>query len=313
MSQVSRKRNQLDMAATRSRGKSPGVRKTNKEKLDLSVTETSSTNTTKPVKRKRKKEEESQIEPLAKYFLQMISNLDNPERPITSWLRVARIVRPVSYMGYIHKLIMKYINNSQNPEYGFGIQVLDIVEIHRIRNFAPEFTGNRTNNTHMLLWHGTPEKNLASILINGFQIPQSTGQLFGPGIYFADRASISALFCCRGRPDTKAYYLLLCDVLVGNAYDGLKSYFTFTSPPENYDSVIGIGRNIPNPSDTVYYNGLCIPVGKSVPNSSVDLGRFLLEDNEYVIYKKQNVRPLYLVRFEFAAKPFCNRSNKFFD
>ncbi|CAL8147054.1 unnamed protein product [Orchesella dallaii] len=299
MSKLSRKR-KSDVAGARSR-----VRKLDREELDL--TEISSANATKQVKRKRKKGEERAIEPLAKYFLQMIPNLITPERPIKSWLQAAKIVRPVNHMEYIHSLIMKYVTVGQ--VYGSGIQVMDIVEIRRVEDVAYEKSGDWTTKKRMLLWHGTVEENLASILINGLQIPPLRHQLFGAGIYFADRVSKSAMFCCEGKPDTKPYYLLLCDVLVGDSYVGLKPHRKLTSPPKNYDSVMGRGKDIPDPSETVFYKDMYIRLGMSVPNF-VDREQCFLEDNEYAVYKPENVKPLYLVRFEFTPKPFCNCCNK---
>ncbi|CAL8147051.1 unnamed protein product [Orchesella dallaii] len=306
MSQVSRKRKQRDVSefGAHPQENSTSVRKPDKEERGL--TEISSGNITKTKPVKRKKGEERAIEPLAKYFLQMIPNLITLERPIKSWLQAAKIVRPVNHMEYIHSLIMKYVTAGQ--VYGSGIQVMDIVEIRRVEDVAYEMSGDWTTKKRMLLWHGTVEENLASILINGLQIPPLRHQLFGAGIYFADRVAKSAIFCYEGKPDTKPYYLLLCDVLVGNSYIGLKPHRMLTSPPKNYDSVMGNGKDIPDPSETVCYKDMHIPLGLSVPNCG-DLEECFLDDNEYAVYKPENVKPLYLVRFEFTPRPFCNCCN----
>ncbi|CAL8092502.1 unnamed protein product [Orchesella dallaii] len=295
MSQMSWKGKYLDVTGARPCWrKTPDVRKMDKEDLDLIVIPSTSTNASKSLKRKR---EESQIELSAVNILKGIPNLVNRKRAITSWLQVAR---SVSDSEEIHELILKYINNSQ--EHGYGIQVLNILQILRVGDVDYESKPEWRSKKRMLLWHGTSEENLASILLNGFQLPPRRNQMFGAGIYFADRVSKSANYSSCGRVSETKGYLLLCDVLVGQAYQALTANNMYTSPPVNCDSVMGNGQNIPNLVENVNFNGSCVPLGKTV------VSNFLLRScpllyNEYVIYNPEKVKPLYLVKFEYGTAP----------
>jgi len=115
-------------------------------------------------------------------ILKTIPGVVDRKRAIHSWLNVARQVNPDET---IHEYILKYINNSQDHFY--GIQVTNILEITRADDMGYKNDLDWQTEKRMLLWHGTSEDKLASILRHGFQMPPYKSQMFGRGIYFADR------------------------------------------------------------------------------------------------------------------------------
>ncbi|ODM92981.1 Poly [ADP-ribose] polymerase 1 [Orchesella cincta] len=265
-----------------------------KPKPDILVVPSS--NDTSSRKRKR---EERQIELAAVNILKGIPHLIDRKRAITQWLHVAR---PVQEDEPIHEFILKYINNSQDHDY--GIQVLNILQLVRVDDVDYEKGWNWECQSRMLLWHGTLETKVASILLNGFQLPEPAWQMFGTGLYFADRASKSANYCDINKspkPNTKGY-LLLCDVLIGQAYHATEANNGYRKPPCGCDSVIANGSNVPNPTETISYRGSRIPLGKTVQNVYT-FPTLKLLFNEYVVYHPEKVKPLYLVKFEFVTKP----------
>lgn len=131
------------------------------------------------------------VSKLAALFLNQInSSVEFSARIISSGNFTANLL---SRSSEDYKIIEKYIKNSQVHPDLFEMEVLDILQISRRADINLVVKSQCDN--RIMLWHGTVAENILKILDEGFRTPESKGQLFGTGIYFADRASKSGLYC----------------------------------------------------------------------------------------------------------------------
>lgn len=94
-------------------------------------------------------------------------------------------------------------------------------DLHREKQDVEIFNGLHN---HWMLWHGTKNENLMSILLKGLKIkpPNAahTGSLFGNAIYFADLATKSLQYTSKkgrwGNKKESTFFMLLCEVALGN-------------------------------------------------------------------------------------------------
>ena len=146
-----------------------------------------------------------------------------------------------------------------------------------------------------LLWHGTKPQNLISIfskgLVTNAPYVETTGKLFGNGLYFADVLDKSVNYAQNPyswnyrRKSSSAdkqmneQYLLLCDVYMGRVKEHCYEYFgrNDTSIPTasglgpsieqfciKHDSLKIVGLNAPNPEGDIRLSnfGYTMPTGK---------------------------------------------------
>lgn len=105
------------------------------------------------------------------------------------WL-FAEVVAPSSED---YKNIDKYIRNSQaHPE--FEVKLVEVLKVVRKDDFNNWPPLESQDDNRVMLWHGTRSENIYSILTEGLKIPPRDLQMFGQGIYFADRVSKSAQY-----------------------------------------------------------------------------------------------------------------------
>lgn len=174
---------------------------------------------------------------------------------------------------------------------------LDIVEIFRINRNDDEnhnhVFGSYSN--RMLLWHGSRITNIAHILQQGLQIGRENmmaiGCMFGKGHYFSDVFANSAQYCYAAQTDNNGL-ILLCEVALGNSH--------LCYGPENIedlplgkDSVHGVGRK--SSISNVPFNGTILPSGSPVEHMDIETS---LDYNEFVVYKKDQIKIKYLVWFK---------------
>jgi poly [ADP-ribose] polymerase 2/3/4 len=123
------------------------------------------------------------------------------------------------------------------------------------------------------LWHGTKDANLLSILKNGFVIPNRnsgiaiTGRMFGDGIYFSDQSTKSLNYASGywGGGGSQRCFMLLNDVAMGREYIPRGGFRGL--PPSGYDSTFA------------------------------QAGRSGVLNNEMIVYKEDQVKPVYLAEF----------------
>ncbi len=241
------------------------------------------------------------------------------DRVVISFFRELRMTRQFIHSGALLAWSLQptdqdfinihdYIERGQ--EHGYGIKVISIIRVVAAApnlandseiidfNDNPQTKGQR----RMMLWHGTKKRCLSNILQNGLRMPTYTGQMFGPGIYFADRVSKSCNYCDRS---AEGGFLLLCDVLVGTSYDSYNAIPRLRHAPNSpggtaTQSVTGLGKRIPDPGWNMTIDGTIWPLGKTIDRSD---SRAYLQFNEFVVYDTAQVMPKYLVKFQFTQTP----------
>jgi poly [ADP-ribose] polymerase len=114
-----------------------------------------------------------------------------------------------------------------------------------------------------MLWHGTKNKNIMSILLKGLKIkpPNAThtGSLFGDAIYFADKFTKSLDYTSRPqryrKKEGNTFYMLLCEVALGNIANFTESWKDETyRPPKDHHSIRVMGKEGPD-----FYHSIMTP------------------------------------------------------
>jgi len=188
----------------------------------------------------------------------------NPVDFVFKFLRTRMEPLPIHHMERI--AIEEYFRNTidaSSSQRHKDLCVKNVFVIDRIdAKDAPNAEEFEQVGNHVLLWHGTSNSNLISVLKQGLLVrppdAQVTGASFGKGIYFADMAekafSYSRAFHGQNlevdgidEDSLPRAYLLLCDVALGNskcAFDG-QSFSTSlrdNQDHEGYDSIFAPGR-----------------------------------------------------------------------
>lgn len=176
--------------------------------------------------------------------------------------------------------IKKHVYETKAPNHrGLNVWNIKVKNIFKVklpderRKF--ETKGKLLGNVREL-FHGSRNCNVLSILKNGLKIfrnhPTKAGDMFGPGLYFADNSTKSANYCTGFWNSSKLskkyhnHYMFLADVAMGKMLKETRA--TMKRPSRNYDSVKGCrGSNL--------YN------------------------NEYVIYTEEQATLKYIIEFSF--------------
>jgi len=139
------------------------------------------------------------------------------------------------------KRIRKYFIDSKNTRHGHS--AYDISKIYKVSlgKEKEEFRDDLQN--QMELFHGTKIANLLSILKSGLLMPkyspgQTTGYMYGQGLYFANQSTKSLNYCDgmywnRSKSQDKIY-MFIADIAMGN-YQVPRSSRS-TKPDSGYDS-----------------------------------------------------------------------------
>lgn len=195
---------------------------------------------------------------------------------------------PVKEESDEFKLIKKFLNTTDNKQWGKPLVLKDLFKVERggEKERFDTKVGNRK-----LLWHGSRFTNFGGILSQGLRIapPEApaSGYLLGKGIYFADRVAKSKNYCRA----TDEGLLLLCDVACGKQ-NVLKNHDRNAAKlPKGMDSVF-LKRGVqPDPKKEVKQDGYSIPVGPYVGQEG--------GANELVVYDVNYCQMKYLLRCKF--------------
>ncbi|XFF83225.1 PREDICTED: poly [ADP-ribose] polymerase 4 [Capra hircus] len=162
-------------------------------------------------------------------------------------------------------------NHSKSP-----VDILQIFRVGRVSE-TTEFQGHLGNVRHLL--HGSPVQSFMGILSRGLLLPKvvedrgmertDIGNL-GSGIYFSDSLSTSIKYSHPGQTDGTRL-LVVCDVALGRCLDLHKRDFSLTEAPPEYNSVHGV--------------------------RGTDMVSSDFEDDEFVVYKTNQVKMKYIVKF----------------
>ncbi|CAB3407551.1 unnamed protein product [Caenorhabditis bovis] len=143
----------------------------------------------------------------------------------------------------------------------------------------------------ILLWHGTPNSRVESILNEGLQIQNRRERLqFGNGVYFANLAAKAARFSSRGSP-TQSLVLLLCEVDVRQAVSLTKTDYEAHEKCKKVAKVSGIYSPI---QTTIIENVHCYRDGIIVKNQGC------LNYDEFVVFDPNLIRIRYVVEFQIV-------------
>jgi len=97
----------------------------------------------------------------------------------------------------------------------YEIKSIDVVENEKLREIfekkREEFRGRGIDDKPLLIFHGTPQANIESILRNNFDISKiANGRAYGDGVYFSEMPEVSLGF------SVDMQSLILCKVLLGS-------------------------------------------------------------------------------------------------
>uniref|UniRef100_A0A8C4KT67 Poly [ADP-ribose] polymerase n=1 Tax=Equus asinus asinus TaxID=83772 RepID=A0A8C4KT67_EQUAS len=175
------------------------------------------------------------------------------------------------------------------------VNILQIFRVGKV-NETTEFL-SRLGTVKRLL-HGSPVRSFVGILSRGLLLPKvveargvkrtDIGNL-GSGIYFSNALSTSTKYSHPGETDGTRL-LVICEVALGKCMDLHKKDFSLVEAPPGYDSVHGVPGTATVPTD--------------------------FEDDEFVVYKTNQVKMKYIVKFCIAGdeiKDFhpCDNSKPF--
>ncbi|HNW88060.1 MAG TPA: hypothetical protein PKN48_00225 [Bacteroidales bacterium] len=175
-------------------------------------------------------------------------------------------------------IILKSLNESSDY-FKTAFRVVN----HKTQKIFDEYHKTTKNKETKLFWHGSRNENWFNILRTGLLIRPAnvthTGNMYGYGIYFANKAkksigytSLNGSYWARGLESTG--YLALYEVHVGNKFEVSRhdsQYYTF-----NYDSLRRKGE----------YDSLYAKAGISIYN------------DEFVIYNTQQCTIKYIVELK---------------
>nr|XP_020770775.1 poly [ADP-ribose] polymerase 4 isoform X2 [Odocoileus virginianus texanus] len=166
-------------------------------------------------------------------------------------------------------------NHSKSP-----VDILQIFRVGRVSE-TTEFRSHLGNVRHLL--HGSSVQSFMGILSRGLLLPKvvedrgmkrtDIGNL-GSGIYFSDSLSTSIKYSHPGQTDGTRL-LVVCDVALGRCMDLHERNFSLTEAPPEYDSVHGV--------------------------RGTDMVSSDFEDDEFVVYKTNQVKMKYIVKFSVSG------------
>ncbi len=177
----------------------------------------------------------------------------------------------------INEISKNFKNNIDTSHPSARLKFINAYKLN-IANMTKNAKFDKTSKNVKRLWHGTRVGNLLSIFKNGMQIISSkdnvvTGRMFGNGLYFSDVSTKALNYSLgtwnkTGDGGKNIYYALLCDVFMGNIYEANDKSSKY--PVNGYDSTF---------------------VKKGVKG---------LKNNEMIVYKTEQVIPVYLVEFKMS-------------
>ncbi|CAB3407552.1 unnamed protein product [Caenorhabditis bovis] len=144
-------------------------------------------------------------------------------------------------------------------------------------------------NKKLLLWHGTKNENVDSILKNGFKIRNNNGLMYGNAIYLANIPSKAVRYCSTGYyGDRTTSKMLLCEVDVSELVEVTRADH---GAHEKYKKVVkGVGMF--SPTQTEIIDNVHCFCGNIEARP-----RFDLDYDEYAVYDPDLITVKYVVEF----------------
>jgi poly [ADP-ribose] polymerase 2/3/4 len=199
---------------------------------------------------------------------------DKGKKVVVAEKKLFNVAMDVVTEGKVVDRIKKLYGQTRNR-----MHVCHSLKVHRVYSVSIAFMldafnakGKKIGNVRDL-WHGTRASNLLSILKGGFVIPPSnashcTGRMYGNGVYFSDQStkSLNYAYGYWGGSRDSNCFMFLCQVAMGKEYI-----------PATY------GRSFPKSG----YNSTFAKAGRSG-----------VQNNEMIVYKTNQVNPVFLIEFK---------------
>jgi len=206
---------------------------------------------------------------------------------------------PVERHTQEFKTIKTYVDNSQEPGSSRGrVELVELFKSAR-QGEAERFKNWEKVGDRRLLWHGSRVTNYGGILSQGLRIapPEApkTGYLFGKGMYFADLASLSQIYC-RVSPSEPYGIMLLCDVALGKLYECPRDEY-MEKPKNGAHSTWALGTVEPDPAGNITSpDGYVIPAGPVKPSKHTGVS---CREHQYICYDEGQSQIKYLLKMKW--------------
>eukprot|EP00049_Salpingoeca_infusionum_P005521 m.93150 g.93150 ORF g.93150 m.93150 type:complete len:2953 (-) comp12996_c0_seq1:137-8995(-) len=215
----------------------------------------------------------------------------DPFRYILS--RVGSDIVPLAHDSDEFKTIKAY-KESTSP----SGSSMEIAQVYALRGDTSRFDAHADDANRMLLWHGTKLSNVLGIVSEGLRPAPAnaptTGWMFGKGVYFADVYSKSEGYLSThcGGSDLASHHgcMFLAEVATGS--QECRTQANANPPGEGYDSIKGVGSNVPGQSLHTLKDNVIVPSGPVVNVPSQSMG---LSYNEYIVFDHTRIQLRYLI------------------
>ena len=214
-------------------------------------------------------------------------------------------IRSISPTEEIFSILNKYLTarTDKNDSDNFGsyysyrnkLSLIKAFELNR-KGETEKFKNELGNKK--LLWHGSRITNFVGILSQGLRIapPEapSSGYLYGKGVYFADMAQKSSMYCY---PVNNVALILLGEVALGKEDQRTSCDFNLPKTMKSgTDSVHALGRL--EPDGGTYINGNVF-----VPNENAKINeknQLCNDYAEYIVYNVDQIKLRYLLKIRYG-------------
>lgn len=182
-------------------------------------------------------------------------------------------------------------------ESGYGCKLLDVWRVDR-HGEDKRFAKFDKLDNHKLLWHGTNVAVVAAILSSGLRIMPHSGGRCGAGIYLASEAAKSQGYT---RPDYKSKIgcMFLAEAALGKEFSLMQDDSSLRNAPAKFDSVVARGRQGPAKYEEILFGDrkVMLPVSKPISVPSHSNSSF--HQDEYLVYREDQVRLRYVLSVKF--------------
>ena len=213
-------------------------------------------------------------------------------------------IRSISPSEEIYSILNKYLTAKMDKKDsdGFGSYYsyrnrLSLVKAFELKRHGEEEKFKKKLGNKKLLWHGSRITNFVGILSQGLRIapPEapSSGYLYGKGVYFADMAQKSSMYCY---PVNNMALILLGEVALGEEDQRTSCDFNLPNTKKfGTDSVHALGRL--ESDGGVFINGdVFVPNGDSKINEKNQLCN---DYAEYIVYNVDQIKLRYLLKIKY--------------
>jgi poly [ADP-ribose] polymerase len=233
--------------------------------------------------------------------LKMLSGLtDDTINPVDAKYNQLKVdIKHLEKDNAERKIIEESIHITRGPTHSnYSMEVMEVFKLHKQQEQETFLdVGNKK-----LLFHGSRLSNWAGILGQGLRIapPEApvTGYMFGKGVYFADCSSKSANYCFTNRSHNTGL-LMICEVSLGKQNKLLNADYNAAKMPPGCHSVLGAGKM--EPSTEAQIGDTLMPTGK-LKDTGVKGDGFILQYNEFIVYKTAQIKMKYLAKIKFNFK-----------